>query len=225
MTEPKDPRWPKILSLAVHEFRTPMTVVSGYIRMLLRERAGAITDQQRRLLEEAEKSCARLTALIAEVSELSNLEAGTLTYNRQPTDLRAAVRAAGAQLPPLPDRDVPVQFELHDGPAMIDGDATRLTQAFTAILAALRREIVTADPLVVREASPTDGTGDFEFHVGDPQSLAAIRADAERPIFDEWRGGVGLTLAIARRLLDAHGGTLYGAPGGGKAGARVVIPR
>src|SRR4051794_14302189 len=107
-----DPRWPKILSLSVHEFRTPLTVVSGYLRMLLKERAGAITDQQRRLLEEAEKSCVRLSALVSEVSELSTLEAGTLAYNKQPTDVRALVASAVAQLPPLPDREVPVAAEL-----------------------------------------------------------------------------------------------------------------
>ena len=61
---PIDPRWEKILSLSVHEFRTPMTVVAGYIRMLLKDRAGPLSDQQRKLLEEAEKSCARLTALL-----------------------------------------------------------------------------------------------------------------------------------------------------------------
>ena len=72
-----DPRWPRLLSLTVHEFRTPMTVVAGYLRMLLKDRAGPITEQQRRLLEEAEKSCARLSALLAEVSDLANLEAGT----------------------------------------------------------------------------------------------------------------------------------------------------
>src|SRR4029078_315216 len=93
-----DPRWPQGLSLTVHEFRTPMTVVSGYIRMLLKERAGAITDQQRRLLEEAEKSCGRLSALVSEVSELSNLEAGTLTFNKHRTDVRAALRQAVEQL-------------------------------------------------------------------------------------------------------------------------------
>jgi signal transduction histidine kinase len=76
---PVDPRWPKVLSLAVHEFRTPLTVVAGYIRMLLKERAGPVPDQQRRLLEEAEKSCGRLSALLAEVSDLSGLEAGTAT--------------------------------------------------------------------------------------------------------------------------------------------------
>src|SRR6476646_685013 len=104
---PLDPRWPKVLSLSVHEFRTPMTVVSGYIRMLLKDRAGALNDQQRRLLEEAEKACGRLTALVAEMSDLSNLEAGTAPFNKSAVDLRATLREAVASLPPLPDRDVP----------------------------------------------------------------------------------------------------------------------
>ena len=72
---PPDPKWSRLLGLSVHEFRTPMTVVAGYIRMLLKDRAGPLSDQQRRLLEEAEKSCGRLTALLTEVSDLSNLEA------------------------------------------------------------------------------------------------------------------------------------------------------
>src|SRR5215471_988191 len=109
---PIDPRWPKILSLSVHEFRTPMTVVSGYIRMLLKERAGALNDQQRRLLEEAEKSCGRLSGLVSEVSELSNLEAGTLTFNKQRTDLRAALRQAVEHVPPMTDRDIAIALEL-----------------------------------------------------------------------------------------------------------------
>src|SRR4030095_2274446 len=99
---PVDARWPKVLSLAVHEFRTPMTVVAGYIRMLLKDRAGPLSDQQRRLLEEAEKSCGRLSGLVSEVSELSNLEAGTLTFNKERTDLYAALRQAVEDLPPLP---------------------------------------------------------------------------------------------------------------------------
>src|SRR5213596_3148818 len=114
MSDPIDPRWPKVLSLTVHEFRTPMTVVAGYIRMLLKDRAGALSDQQRRLLEEAEKSCGRLSGLVSEVSELSNLEGGTLTYNRRPTDLRDAIRQGAAQLPPMPDREVAVDLELGD---------------------------------------------------------------------------------------------------------------
>lgn len=223
MSEPIDPRWPKLLSLTVHEFRTPMTVVSGYIRMLLKDRAGALTDQQRRLLEEAEKSCTRLSALVTEVSELSNLEGGTLTFNRQQTDLRAAIAAAASQLPPLSDREVRVDVQLQTGAALVQGDPVRLTQAFGAILAALRREIITEEGLGVREVTPPSA-GAFEFHIGDGETLAALGSDPERPIFDEWRGGVGLSLVVARRILDAHGGHLWGAPGGRKVGARVVIP-
>ena len=98
---PVDPRWPKILSLSVHEFRTPMTVVAGYIRMLLKDRAGPLSDQQRKLLEEAEKSCGRLTALLTEVSDLSNLEGGTAAVQpaARPTCNRS-LREAVEQLPP-----------------------------------------------------------------------------------------------------------------------------
>lgn len=222
---PIDPRWPKVLSLAVHEFRTPMTVVSGYIRMLLKDRAGALTDQQRRLLEEAEKSCGRLSGLVSEVSELSNLEAGTLPYNKQRTDVRAALRHAAGQLPPLPEREIAVDLELGDGAAIVHGDPARLAQAFGAVLAALRRELVTSDRLIVREnAASHDGARAIELRFGDEETLAAFDADPERPVFDEWRGGVGLSLTVARRLIEAHGGTLAGAPGGRKTGARISIP-
>src|SRR5829696_9115011 len=116
---PTDPRWPKVLSLSVHEFRTPMTVVAGYIRMLLKDRAGPLSDQQRRLLEEAEKSCGRLTALLTEVSDLSNLEGGTAPFNRQTADLNKSLRDAVEQQPPLPDREVGIELQLDDDSAPI----------------------------------------------------------------------------------------------------------
>ncbi len=218
---PIDPRWTKILSLTVHEFRTPLTVVSGYIRMLLKDRAGALNDQQRRLLEEAEKSCGRLSALVAEVSELANVEAGTLSYNKQATDIRAAVRAAVDALPPLPDREVPVTLEFGDRPASVNGDPIRLAQAFTSVIAALRRELVGTDALVVRER---DGADHFELIIGEPETLGLLEQDGDRPVFDEWRGGVGLSLAVARRIIEAHGGRLSGAPEGRKTGARILVP-
>src|SRR5687767_14665666 len=148
---PPDPRWPKLLSLATHEFRTPMTVVSGYIRMLLKERAGPVPEQQRRLLEEAEKSCARLSALLTEVSELSALEAGKASFNRADVDLRSLLNEAIQGLPALPDREVRVELATGEGPAPLQGDASRLRSALSAVISALRRELVISDRLLVRE--------------------------------------------------------------------------
>ena len=217
-----DPRWPKVLSLSVHEFRTPVTVVAGYIRMLLKDRAGALTDQQRRLLEEAEKSCGRLSALLAEVSELSNLEAGTAPMNKASIDVAVLVRNAVDALPPLPDRDVPITLDLGDAPVPFEGDSARLTQGFAAVIAALRRELIGDEGLIVRGRS---ADGAYELLLGDPETIAALEREpaGEPAVVDEWRGGVGLSLAVARRILNAHGATITGAPDGRKSGARIRL--
>jgi signal transduction histidine kinase len=219
---PVDPRWPKVLSLSVHEFRTPMTVVAGYIRMLLKDRAGPLTDPQRKLLEEAEKSCARLTALLTEVSELSNLEGGTAPFNRQAADLNKSLREAVEQLPPLPDREVAVELQLATDSAPVEADPVRLTQALSSVLKSLRRELVGQDPLLVRQRRIPSG---YEIQIGDAETLAALDAERGTPeVFDEWRGGSGLILPVARRVIEAHGGRIWGAPGGRKAGARIQLP-
>src|SRR5688572_13741612 len=83
--------FPRAMSLAVHELRTPVTVVSGYLRMLLREQAGPISDKQRKMLEEADRSCARITALVSELSELGKLEGGELKISGPAFDLSALI--------------------------------------------------------------------------------------------------------------------------------------
>ncbi len=227
LPEAVDPRWPKLLSLTVHEFRTPMTVVAGYLRMLLKERAGPVSDQQRRLLEEAEKSCARLSSLLGEVSDLSNLEAGTAAFNRSEVDLQSILKDAIAALPELPDRAIGVDLQMDSGPSHLQADAVRLKTALTSVIAALRRELVTSDRLVVREHPRRfDGRPVSWIVVGDAEKVAGL-SNAESPAlttFDEWRGGVGLSLAIARRVINAHGGSIWSPAQEGKAEAVIAFP-
>ena len=221
---PQDPRWPRLLGLAVHEFRTPLTVVAGYIRMLLKDRAGAVTDQQRKLLEEAEKSCGRLSALLVEMSDLANLETAKAPFNRSAVPLGPLLTEVVQALPEIPDRPITVSLKLAAPDAVVNADPIRMRAALTSLLVALRRELVTSTELTV-----TERRGDLD---GRPASWILISdgltdADgdpASRTTFDEWRGGTGLSLAIARRILNAHGGAIWSPADGAKAAAVVAIP-
>ena len=225
-TEPTDARWPQLLSLAVHELRTPITVVAGYLRMVLKERAGPISEPQRKLLDEAEKSCGRLSALVAEMSDLSALESGKAAANKAALDLSALLRDVAAALPELPDRSVTIALEGVGAPVGIAGDASRLQHAFGSLLTALRREVVTSDRLILR-VQAADAAATLLIAIGDAEHIDAFASadvsSLER--FDEWRGGSGLSLAIARRVIGQHGGALFAPPAGEKAGAIVLLPR
>ena len=222
---PPDPRWPKLMSLAVHEFRTPLTVVAGYVRMLLKDRAGPISEQQRRLLEETEKACGRLSGLLVEVSDLANLEAGNTSLNRQRADLRRILQQAVDQLPAVPDRDVPVTIEASEDSAPIEADSTRLSLALTSTIAAARRELVGGEALVVRFDTVHRGTPVHRILIGDRPTIDLLESSAtDLPFFDEWRGGCGMSLPVARRVINAHGGVMWSPPDGRKAGAVIVLP-
>lgn len=222
-----DPRWPKLLSLSVHEFRTPMTVVGGYIRMLLKDRAGPLSDSQRRLLEEAEKSCGRLSELLTEFSDLAHLEDGRAAVARHKMDLGEALSAAVDRLPPLSDRMVDVRLERDRSPAPVEGDPTRLPRALSSVIAALRRELVTDDPLIVRQRRRRIAGRDmYEIAIGEPGTIELFdeAGDAGLAPFDEWRGGCGLSLPVARRVIVALGGELSSTPDGRKTAALIRLP-
>jgi signal transduction histidine kinase len=224
-TEPIDPQWPKLLSLAVHEFRTPITVASGYLRMVLKERVGPISDQQRKLLEEAEKSCGRLSALVAELSDLSALEGGRAVFNPAAVDLNGLLAEEVASLPDLPDRVVTVELETN-GAVNVPADTTRLRAALTALVGAIRREVVSADRLIIRVTGSRPGSMCVVV-MGAPDEIDTFATAAPGTLerFDEFRGGSGLSLAIARRVIGQHGGSVFAPPGGQKAGAVILLPQ
>ncbi len=217
-----DPRWPELFSVMVHDVRTPITVVAGYVDMLLKGRFGPLSDRQCHILQEVQKSCARVSALLKEGSDLTSIERNTVSLHRQPADLREVLRAAIDELPPLPDRDVHVDLQTGSGDSRFPADAPRLTKAFAALIAGLRREVVLSDRLLVQEERRGDG---FEIRIGDEATLALLDGASidDLPVFNEWRGGVGMSLAVARRILNAHGGQVAAPPDGRNTGALVVL--
>ena len=221
-----DPRWRKLVKLAVHEFRNPLGVVVGYLRMLHKESVGPLTDQQRKLLEEVEKSCTRMSTLLKEVIDVSNLESAAEPFTRSTVDIPALLAEVIANLPPSPYQTVTVELR-GDKTSRVSGDANRLRSAFTSVITALRRELVTCNRLavVVRAVTVPDG-GAIHITLGDPARIDQLQrmAPTELSTFDEWRGGLGLSLPAASRIIEAHGGRLLAPANDGKAAAVIDLP-
>lgn len=216
---------PRALSLAVHELRTPVTVVSGYLRMLLKEQGGPISEKQRKMLEEMERSCARIAALVTEMSELGKLESGDLAVARQPFDFAALVAELASRMHEGHDRGV--TLELRGAEARLDvvGDRARIGAAVGALLHAALRERGEAG-IVVAHCARSDAGGSWALlAIGDEADVAALVGAQEEAGFDEWRGGLGLALPVARRVVAAHGGAIWSAPGDRpRTGSAMRIP-
>src|SRR5580693_3204651 len=110
----RDESYTELLSLAVHELRTPAGVVGGYLRMLQRDTT-PLSELQRKMVDEAERSCQRLVAIIAELSEIQKLDANVVELAQQGLDV-FPIMAEAAQGVREPD-DRNVRLEVRGKPA------------------------------------------------------------------------------------------------------------
>lgn len=220
--------FPRVMSLAVHELRTPVTVVTGYLRMVLREQAGPITEKQRKMLEEADKSCGRIGALVSEMSELGKLESNEISIARANFDLSALIVELASSMHEGHDRDVRLDVRGTNQPVMVTGDRARLSAAIGALMHAALRERGEPGVIVVECSTLTHTTPPWAVvAIGESPILPVLAgaAGATTPPFDEWRGGLGLALPVGRRVIEAHGGTLWSAPGDApRAGSALRLP-
>lgn len=199
----------RLLSLAVHELRTPASVVTGYLRMLQGESGGPTTDHQRRMIEEAEKSCERLVAIISEIGEVARLDSGALPFRTVSTDLFELVREVSTDVRTADHRALACRFQGDERGAACLADRARLGSAFSAFMTAIAREQTDEATLVVEsrildEHGKKIATIVLARHEQPPD----LPSRSREPI-NERRGGLGLALPIARRVVEAHGGRVW----------------
>jgi K+-sensing histidine kinase KdpD len=207
MTDQRD-HCARLLSLAVHEFRTPTAVVSGYLRMVLRHFGDGLTDQQRKLLEESEKACGTLSQLLADFSELSRLEQGTVGLSREAFSLGALLAEVASNVQEGKDRGLTVEVDASPD-LVVEADRSRLSVAIGSLMAAVLRERLQGARVVAvarLDGAPPSALVAF----GDAETAAGLIDDPEARHhgFDEYRGGLGFRLPAAARIVEAHGGRL-----------------
>jgi signal transduction histidine kinase len=222
------------IGMIEHEIRTAVTAVRGYLRWLGGERERLLEPEHWSYVREARRATERVGPLLDNLLELAR-EGEPLPSSRKPVSLHEVLElAARTARPLLADRGVKVDLELDADPDEIVGDGERLEQVFVNLLA--NAAAFSPDGGRVRVATEV-----AELATGAVVQIAVVdegpgvaQADAERifaPFVQGHRtpgvasGGVGLGLAICRRIARAHGGEVCAVPGVGYGLFRVTLPR
>lgn len=213
-----------LLRSVSHDLRTPLATIRAVASDLADESAH---DPAMRveLLELVGDEAERLDRLVANLLSLSRIEAGALAPDRQAIDLGELVEERVRRLSRL-FRQVRLQVETPDEPAVVEGDHSQLQQVVTNLLENAARYAPAASTLSVSVAASAGGVTVLVADEGPGV------ADWERDeIFEPFRRGhgsasSGIGLTICRAIVEAHGGTIgVSRTSGGGATFRVVLPK
>jgi two-component system, OmpR family, sensor kinase len=201
---------------ASHELRTPLAAIRGYTE--LAQRVGDDSDAVAHAMNRVQSETERMTHLVEDLLLLARLDSGR-PLEREPVDLsRVAVDAVSDAHVAGPDHEW--ELDLPEEPVMVSGDAARLHQVLTNLLANAR--VHTGAGTVVTTRLDSDGTQAVlsvcDNGPGIPEQLQSevferfARGDTSR---SRKGGSTGLGLAIVSAVVKAHHGTitLQSAPG------------
>jgi signal transduction histidine kinase/CheY-like chemotaxis protein/HPt (histidine-containing phosphotransfer) domain-containing protein len=200
-----------------HEIRTPLNAILGLTGLALRS---ARADRDRDLLEKIRASSRLLVEIIEDVLDLSRIEAGRLEVAREPFDLDVLLSELSDVISPRASaRGIEVAFEVaRDAPKGLVGDAVRLKQVLINLLNNAVK-FTEAGGEVVARIEPVETRRDraiVRFSVRD--TGIGIPAAHVRRLFEPFTqvdpsstrryGGMGLGLAISKRLVRLMGGDI-----------------
>ena len=216
----------EFLAIISHELRIPISAILGWVELLDNEQidktgfAKAVEVIKRNALAQAQ--------LIEEIADYSRLGANKLALTIRKVSLAQIVKAAIETLEPIASKKtLQVDVQLGFSGAEIDGDPTRLQQVFLNLFSnAIKFTPSGGNVMVTLESS-----GEY-YTIMISDTGEGISAEFLPFVFDRYRqadgtaarrGGLGLGLAIARHIVELHGGTIRAESKGKGEGARFIV--
>ncbi len=216
----------EFLATLSHELRTPLNAVLGWTRVLRASRVDSATRD--RALESIERNARVQARLVEDLLEVSRIVTGKLRLDVEEIDVAEILEAAiDVLLPAAAAKRLRLSVDVRVKPAMTSGDPDRLQQVIWNVLSnavkftppdgeiAIRLERRDGYVLTVQD----NGSGiepKFLPHVFDAFRQADGTSSREH-------GGLGLGLAIAKQLVELHGGTITAQSAGRASGATFEI--
>jgi len=221
------------LASAAHELKTPLAVIKGYYDLLLSGSLGKLTDKQRDILQESKDSCERLVRLVSMFLNYSALESGKLVLHLRENDLRDCLGELATRwheafvrkhvrLDTILGGDLPIfKFDyqkVQQTVANLLDNALKHTPAGGHVT--LRTELHFWERRSAEEMQSVERRRERVQH---PNSLKVsvsdtgpgIASEHHQEIFEDFvrvdrtSSGMGLGLAIAKRLVQAHRGKIW----------------
>jgi signal transduction histidine kinase len=210
-----------------HELRTPLSNIRGYLEAML----DGVLAPDEKTLDSTYEEAILLNRLVDDLQELAMAEAGQLKLERSATDLTDVVdRVLRAMSPQAAEKRINLTAEFPADPPPVEIDSGRITQ----VLQNLLRNALAHTPEGGSVRVSAEQTGNqVEVAVSDtgsgipPEHLPQIferfyRVDPSRT---RATGGSGIGLAIARQLVEAHGGRIWAESEVGKGSTfRFTLP-
>ena len=203
----------EFLSVVSHELRTPLTSVRGSLGLLGSGVAGELPEQASRMVDIAVDNADRLMILINDILDVERMTNGHIALSRQTCDAIDLVsKAVGIVAPTANGAGVRLETSAVDG--RVWADPHRIVQTLTNLMSNAVK-FSSRDQVVI--VSATDDGSVVRFTVAD--SGRGIPPEKRTVIFDRFqqvdtsdsrdKGGAGLGLAIAKGIVEQHGGRIW----------------
>lgn len=220
----------EFLATLAHELRNPLAPLSSAAEILARTRDGPEGAGPRdRALRVIERQVAHMARLIDDLLDLSRVTHGKLELRRERVSLAAVVESALETARPLvAARRQRLELALPETPVFLRADPTRLAQVLSNVLSNatkytepggwIRLEAV-RDGDVVAVSIADSGIGIPAAHL---EHIFTMFGQGPRA-YDAVYGGLGIGLALAKRLVELHGGTLTATSEGPERGSVFTL--
>jgi PAS domain S-box-containing protein len=217
----------ELIATVSHELRTPLNSIFGWARML---ESGSLDDAGRvRAINAILRNAAAQARIVDDLLDLSRITAGRMRLDFERMDVNAMIEAALETVRPAARaKDVTLAMTLDDSLDAIEGSPDRLQQV---VLNLLTNSVKFTPPGGRVEIASRRRADAVEIVVADTGQ--GIAAEVLPHVFDPFRqedssstraqGGLGLGLALVRRLVELHGGTVVAESRGKGMGATFTV--
>ena len=216
----------EFLAMLAHELRNPLAPIVNALHLMRMNVSDSQLNWSREVIG---RQLTHLTRLVDDLLDVSRITRGKIALSRQPLQIRTLVgQAVEAVQPLLQERSHTFAARIPEHALWVDGDSLRLTQALSNVLG---NAVKYTDRGGHIELEVLGAETDLEIRVRD--NGIGIPAERLPLIFDLFtqldrksdhpQSGLGIGLALVRRLLEMHGGSVEARSDGAGRGSEFVI--